>query len=409
MDRLLLRLALRNLRRHARRTIVAGVTLAAGAAALVLNSNLVEGIRRQIVESVVIAQVGEVAVDAVSSGEADASAALVERPDEIEARIAEWLPGATAARVLGSLGVVSGPQGSSARVAVWGVEPARDARLVRSLEARLPRGPVGLDRGAAYVGAKLASRVGASRGETVELGVPTSNGDLRTGEFRVAEVLAAGAPWQDYFAYVRLDDLQDLIGSGGRVGSIKIDLHGEDASAAAATLRKALGDVRPDVRVRTFEEAGRFFSGVVATSGIQLAAVNAVLLVAVALGLGAVQLLAVDERRREIGAMLALGTPRWTVRAVFLAEAVILAAVSGSIGGALGLGASAVLRASGIGMEAEAFRWAVGGARLVPECDPMSLVRALAAVVLFASLSAIVPAWRAARLDPAKALEGGIG
>ncbi|MFE0107267.1 ABC transporter permease [Streptomyces sp. NPDC059009] len=119
------------------------------------------------------------------------------------------------------------------------------------------------------------------------------------------------------------------------------------------------------------------------------------------LGLGAVALLvggvgvantmviSVLERRQEIGLRRALGAPRGAVRIQFLTEALLLSALGGTAGAALGTVAT------------YGFALAQGWTAVVP---PWSLAGGLAATLLIGALAGLYPAVRAARLDPTAAL-----
>lgn len=103
-----------------------------------------------------------------------------------------------------------------------------------------------------------------------------------------------------------------------------------------------------------------------------------------------VMLVAVAQRTAEIGLLKALGANEAQVRRIFLAEAVLLSLVGSALGVAVGLGADFLLKA------------------LYPNIPfgvPMWAVFAAVAVAVIASLLfSVLPARRAAKLDPVTAL-----
>jgi putative ABC transport system permease protein len=111
----------------------------------------------------------------------------------------------------------------------------------------------------------------------------------------------------------------------------------------------------------------------------------------------------VYERTREIGAMRALGLQRGGIRGLFLLEALLL-----SLGGVVVGLAAAALVAAGLSFahwdpSAPIYMFLRNG-HLSFKVVPLQLVGYLLLVALITLLAALLPALRAARLEPAKAL-----
>jgi putative ABC transport system permease protein len=101
-------------------------------------------------------------------------------------------------------------------------------------------------------------------------------------------------------------------------------------------------------------------------------------------------LVSVTERTREIGLLKALGVTQEQIVQAFLLEAAILSSAGGLAGLLTGIGAGQIFR------------------RLVPEFPvqpPMwAVVAAIAVSISVGLIFGIIPARRAARLDPVAAL-----
>jgi putative ABC transport system permease protein len=119
------------------------------------------------------------------------------------------------------------------------------------------------------------------------------------------------------------------------------------------------------------------------------------------IGILAMMLDSVQERRAEIGVRLALGARRRDVLRQFLFEGVAIVGLGGALGVALGLGGALFLGS-------DAFRGRIPPALrdLVPIPEPSAAVvlLALSAMAAVALVAGLVPAWRAARVDPAETL-----
>jgi putative ABC transport system permease protein len=121
---------------------------------------------------------------------------------------------------------------------------------------------------------------------------------------------------------------------------------------------------------------------------------NGVALIATLIG-GAVimslMLIAVSERRREIGVRRAVGATRRDILGQFLVEAAMISALGGLLGILIGAGGATV--AALLQKLPPAYLWSTVGL-------------AAAASVLVGLLAGIQPAWKAARVDPIEALRG---
>ena len=116
---------------------------------------------------------------------------------------------------------------------------------------------------------------------------------------------------------------------------------------------------------------------------------GAVALLVGAVGVANIMVIAVLERRSEIGLRRALGATRGQIRIQFLAEATLLSLAGGSAGVAIGAVATSLyarMHSEPVVIPVQA--WAGG----------------LAAALLIGALAGLLPAIRAARLSPTKAL-----
>jgi len=409
---LALRLAVRNLRRHRWRTALVGLAVALGASAVVVHGSLVAGIRGQMLDHLVVSQFGHVTVSPAAGpapppGKEPPAPLLIRDPAPIVEAIRATLPGVRVAPALSTLGMAFGEEASTARIALWGVDPAQEVGLMKALQRQGDEAPAVMERGSLLLGASLAARLEVGPGDPVTLSVLEPEGGFDAIDYQVAGVLERRAPWQDYFVYLVIEDLQQLMGTGHAVSMLKLRLPGglDQADAAAARLRPALRS-RP-VQVETYREKGALYMGIISASRIQAWMIDIILLVAIAFGVAGAQILAVHERQREFGTMAALGTSRSLIRGMILSEGLLLSLVAGCAGALLGVAVSLALGRSGIGMDAEAFAWMVGGPRVVPQVDPFGIAWTLLELVLVVTLSGLYPAARAARLLPVDALRGG--
>ena len=135
--------------------------------------------------------------------------------------------------------------------------------------------------------------------------------------------------------------------------------------------------------LEVFENVMRVITGAVA-------AIGGISLLVGAIGILTMMWIAVNERVREIGLMRAVGATAQHVQRLFLIEAVVLTVVGGAGGVAAGVGIAALLRL------------AVPG--LPVYTPPRYIAAALLVSLITGLLSGVLPARRAASLDPVEAL-----
>jgi putative ABC transport system permease protein len=110
-------------------------------------------------------------------------------------------------------------------------------------------------------------------------------------------------------------------------------------------------------------------------------------------GVSNIMLILVKERTREIGVRKALGATPWSIIRLIVLESVIITSVSGYIGMLAGIG---LLELVGPSIDSPFFKQ--------PEVDLRIALSAMALLVIAGSLAGIIPARRAAAIQPIEAL-----
>jgi predicted permease len=165
-----------------------------------------------------------------------------------------------------------------------------------------------------------------------------------------------------------------------------------DPEAAIRSVRERLRDVNPEWVVARDHTLGWWLS----TDGwgrerfiASIFGLFAVLaLVLAATGLYSVVSFAVTQRTQELGIRMALGARRGGVVQLVLGSTAVMLA-SGVVAGLL----------LSLLLNRVVYSWAGGDSR-----DPLTLAAAAAILVFVAALACVVPAWRAASIDPMRAL-----
>jgi putative ABC transport system permease protein len=221
---------------------------------------------------------------------------------------------------------------------------------------------------------------------------------LRIGglHFRVIGVMAPKGQFLgidlDDTAFIPAARAQELF---NRDGVDEINIAAEEGVpsaliAAAIKERMLARHGREDFTIITQEEMLKTLSNILNVLTMAVGALGGISLLVGGVGIVTIMTIAVAERTGEIGLLVALGAPRRTILLLFLGEAVALSALGGVLGLLLGVGLAQVIH---VALPA------------LPVHTPLSFVLLAEAVAIFIGLAAgVLPARRAAQLDPVEAL-----
>jgi putative ABC transport system permease protein len=173
---------------------------------------------------------------------------------------------------------------------------------------------------------------------------------------------------------------------------IEAGAHSELADLKGEVLRVLTQrhDGTEDVTVLTQDSVLASFNRIVGVLTLTLAGIAAISLSVAGIGIMNVMLVSVSERTAEIGLLKAIGAAPAEIQKVFLVEAVLLSLAGGALGLAAGYAGAAALGQAFPSLPASPPTWAVVAA----------LVVSFGAGIAFG----VLPARRAARLDPVMAL-----
>jgi putative ABC transport system permease protein len=198
------------------------------------------------------------------------------------------------------------------------------------------------------------------------------------------------APEIDRSALVGFPAAAALLGYDGHPSRIYVRTDVARTAQVASLLGSSADPENPgNVAVSQPSAALSARIAVASTSTALFLALGAVALLVGGIGIANVMVIAVLERRAEIGLRRALGAARRHIAAQFLAEALLLS----TLGGVAGLLAGVAVTA-GI---ARARHWIL----LIP---PLGLWGGCAVAIVIGAIAGLYPATRAARLPPAEAL-----
>jgi putative ABC transport system permease protein len=290
-----------------------------------------------------------------------------------------------------------------------GVYPEEELRTLPLLASRVKQGSAALGQGEILIPELLATGMGVKLGDTAVIIATNRDGSVNAAQLVVRGVLAnvTGPSGRD--GYVHIDDAATLLRMESPEISeiaVRVKEFGQLDQVAGA-LRGALQRAGAsghfaETEVHTWEGLSPFYNVAVL---IRILALSATLgLVAIVLvSVMNVMLMSVYERVKEIGTMAAMGTTSRTILSMFVIEGVSLGVLGVLIGDAIAAAAILTIRAIGptfsFGRETDLV--------LAPSVDPQQMLVVSVIVLVVAVAGTVQPAFKASRMEPVEALRHG--
>ena len=397
-------LAWRNLWRNHRRTLVMLLAITVGVWAMIFMAALMRGMTDQMVRNGLEILPGEVQIHhpdfrrdpSVVNSMAPPSGPLLRALQEPP--VAAW-----SARV--RVPAVIASERESRGVTLLGVDPAAE-EAIGAAPGEIVAGRFladGDDRGL-VIGASLARRLETELGKRVVIMSQDPDNNVAERGARIVGVYRARfEDTEERFVYGGRTAVREMLGIGARVTEVALTANdyrhtGEWYPRIAA----AAGD---GLEVLPWTELNSYLGAMLALQDGFSLVFMVVIFLSLSFGLVNTLVMAVFERVREIGLMQALGMRPGLILAQVLLESLYLLCLGLLAGNLLAVASIKPLEAGiDISGVAEGMAMMGMGTTLYPALSTWDMAMSTVVVVILGLLASILPAWRAARLDPVIAL-----
>lgn len=404
-----LRLAWRNAHRSVRRTALTASAVMVAAAAVVFGRGYVRGALDNITDTFWRTETGHVRVrrEGFTARERSLPAHLSVPGAVALARDLAGLPGVRAAVPRVRSFALVDRAGANRGGLLLGLNLALEADLWRPrgmlVAGRLPAP----GRAEALVGEGIARKLGVGVGDSLTLLVQTAYRSLGGLRVAVAGLARSGmAVLDNAVLVVPLDQAQSMLDlEGGASEVLVFAADADDAEVVLGRVREAVqGRIPGGAEVRAWWEQSQMMR-LLASSDAMMAVVYVLLLLMAGLVVVNTMLMAVMERTHEFGTQAALGMRRGDLARLVVAEGAVIGALGGAVGAAIGSAVTLYLGVTGIDFSAYSKAIALPFSPVVyPTWTWADALGSVALGTLAAGLAALLPARRAARLEPAEAL-----
>lgn len=395
--------ALRFLREGRMQSLLIIVGVGVGVAVIVFMSALLSGLQANLVRRTLSSQAHIVllpAEEVARPQDASGNAAVrlqkqaqrlrsIDQWQTIRDRLQGW------PEILAVSPVAAGPAfavrgDASKAVTLLGIEPERYNQVI-ALEERLVAGRLRVAAGEAVIGIELAKDLGADVGD--KLRISSAQGDAETltvtGLFDLGNKAVNARN-----VYVGLRTGQTLLDLVGGVSNIDLALHDLDEAEVVARRIAAETGLIADSWIRTNAQ----FVTALSSQRVSSNVIRFFVGLSVAFGIASVLVVSVIQRSKEIGILRAMGATRAQMLRIFLLQGGIVGFFGSLLGSALAWCFLLLWQLMARNPD--------GTPLFVIAFEPALVGIAAGGASLVGILAALLPARRAARLDPVVAIRG---
>ncbi|MBT7995447.1 MAG: ABC transporter permease [Bacteroidetes bacterium] len=291
-------------------------------------------------------------------------------------------------------------------VMIKGIDPEME-KEVTNIYTKIVEGAYfeGISKNPVVIGKKLADKLDVSIRNKIIVTVQDQDGNVTSGAFRVAGIYkTSNTTFDGSTIFVRNSDLATLVGVNPEM-SHEIALLLSDQHNLEETTQ-IIGALNPDLLTESWKDLSPEMGYMDDLMGAYMYFIIIIILFALCFAIINTMLMAVLERVKEIGMLMAVGMNKLRVFSMLMLESIFLTLSGGFLGIVLGYILFLFFQKNGIdmsiwgeGLEAMGF-----AAIIYPEFDYGMIIPIIILVILTGLLSSLYPAYKALKLNPADSI-----
>lgn len=401
---MILKIAWKNVWRSKGRSMVVMGSIVVGIWALIFGSGFMNGFMESYMADVINHDVSNFQVhNPEFKKDYDVKLYIPDGDKKLE-EIRSW-PGVKAAtsRIIINGMISSSRKGSG--VQIRGIDVKEEATITR-LDSLIVEGAYfeGVKRNPIIIGQKLAEDLKVNLNSKVVLTFNDANGDLTAAAFRVVGIVkSSSVKINELYAYVRKQDLYKNLANGHNVHEIAAVTEEQVDEEA---LVKNYNELYQEDKAESWREIAPELAFMQEMYSQSLYILLVIIMLALVFGIVNTMLMAVLERMRELGMLMAIGMNKIRVFFMVVVETIYLS----TIGAPLGLFISwlTIKYYQNVGVDLsnyseglESFGYS---SILYPYVQNSDYLIVTVGVIITAIIGALYPAWKAIKLNPVEAL-----
>lgn len=396
-------LALRNIFRNKRRTLITFLAIISGAVAIIVFGGYVEYTYWGLREMVINTQFGHIQLykkGYMEKGVSEPGKYLIKDPDSVEKAISVF-PNIKYMRMVSSRlsfsGLISTGEKTVACMGI-GIDPEREKEMsyFDSIVAgqQLASGM----QEEVVIGGELMKALGAKVGDNVTILTNTVAGVINAADVQVVGVAQTGTKeYDNIFVKLPIKFVRRILNTESAEKILILLDKTEEVPTVVPLIQKVINDKGLDLELQTWDKLADIYHQVVSLYEGIFDVMKIIICLIVFFSIANTMSMSIFERTKEIGTLRAIGTTRGGITKLFLMEGVLIGILGGILGILFGILAAKIINLS-------------GGIEIAPPPGmtvsfitnilivPKVLIFSFCLTVIVSVLSSLYPAIKASRL-----------
>lgn len=397
------RIAMRNIIRNRRRSLLTISAVAFGIFCLIIFQALKTGMHEKMLQSSLGLDLGSIQIHAAGYEPNMPLLQPLPASAAVRALLAEQHLQNSAPRLKTTALILAGRRSSS--VVLAGIIPAQEQK-VTFIHQKIIAGHYALGNRRLLMGKSLADTLNLALGDPVNLLVQNSFGQPVTAKMVVGGLFQSGlARFDRSHVYAAIDDLRSMMETEAEaITEVAIAVDPDLAAPVAAAIKAALP--AEGFQVLAFTELAPDLVQLMALNNATFKLLIIIVFTIVAMGIANTMTTVIFERYRELGTLAAIGATPAAIVQLIMTESALLGLFSAAVGSLAGLAACLWLGSHGIDLShfTSSNQYFAAGSVLKASLTMKDLLTANLITLATALLAGLYPAIRAACLKPVEAL-----
>ncbi|WP_281613574.1 FtsX-like permease family protein [Flammeovirga sp. SubArs3] len=287
-------------------------------------------------------------------------------------------------------------------IKIIGMEPNKE-KDVTEIQSFLIEGDYfkGKRKNQIVIGQSLAKKLKVKIRSKIVIAYMGPNNEMVNTAYRVAGIFATSSP--DFDKTVVFTQSKDMWRNAGQKFIHEIAMTSIEGGSKPNGLRDHLKSeiTKKDLNIQTWREIMPELSALAETGNTNSYIILGIILFALGFGILNSMTMAIWERSRELGVLMAVGLNRAKVFTMIVLETIYISLIGGVIGAGLSIGLITYYGEHGLKYSESSI---AGFSNVVYPLMPDSFIPLFFMILVTAIVSALPPAFRAIRLNPAEAV-----